>query len=131
MAKSDLTGLLIFIVMIEISMYVFLGVTTTGTSLFDLINSGSLFNAASFWSWITNNLSDVVGLVGVGTIAVGTALATKNDFAIYAGITFVFLSYAKVFIDLQSEIARQINSFMTLEGGGLISMIIVVPLMVL
>lgn len=131
MGKSDLTALLILVVVIEISMYVFLGVTTTGTSLFDLINSGALFNAQTFWAWITTNLSDVVGIVGVGTIVVGTALATKNDFAIYAGISFVFLSYAKVFIDLQTELAKQINSFMTLEGGGLLSMIIVMPIVVL
>jgi len=131
MAKSDLTGLLILIVVIEICAWVFLGVTTFGTALLDLFTSDSLSSGSAFWTWITDNLSSVIGIAGAAAIAVGTALATKNDFAIFAGIALVLFSYGTVFFQLQQQIASQFNDMMTLEGGGLLATIIVIPIVIL
>ena len=131
MAKSDLTGLLILIVVIEVCAWVFLGVTTFGTALLKLFLGPSLSSGAAFWTWITDNISAVIGIAGAATIAVGTLIATKNDFAIFAGIALVLFSYGTVFFQLQQQIASQFNDMMTLEGGGLLATIIVIPIVIL
>ena len=131
MAKSDLTGLLILIIVIELTLYIFMGSTTPFTSLLQLLTSGSLWGTTSFWLWVTSNWQNVVGIVGVGTIAVGTALATKNDFAIYAGFAAVFFSYISVFMRMYAQLTLEWNAFSTLEGGGLFSILFVAPIVVL
>jgi len=133
MAKSDLTGLLIFIVVIELAMLIFFNVDTPVTSLFTMIRDGAFSSGSEFFKWITTSFEDVIGIVGLGFIAVGTALATKNDFAIFAGISFVFISYASVFSQLQQRLSDQIDTFfqVTTGAGTLISFLVVLPIVAL
>jgi hypothetical protein len=131
MAKSDLVGLLLFILMIEVCMYVFLGVTTPFTSLYDLIASGSVMSLNSLWVWLGSNFIDIIGALGLGAIIIGSTLTGKADFVVYAGITAVLASYALVISDLYSRLTIEFNTYSSLSAGGFFAFLIVAPIMIL
>lgn len=129
--KAELVPLLLMVLAVEISMYAFLGVTTPGTSLYDFLVSGSLSSSSNFFSWIKQNMLDIMGLIGIGTIIVGTYISGKSLEVIYAGIALLFLSYVKVFFDFGSIISREINMYSSFNAGGIFSAVIIAPILLL
>lgn len=132
MAKSDLTGLLLAIFVIEITIYAFTGFTGTLTTLYDLVVSGSLFSANSFWQWITSNILGVVGVAGAGAIIIGTVGTNKQDFVVFAGVVLVFISYGSLFVRMIPRLANELSRFTFLQGGAtFIATMIMAPIIIL
>ena len=132
MVKSELTSLLILIVLIEFSMWIFLGVTASTTVLFDMFSNGLTGGSTDFVDWLLDNILALVSLVGVATIVVGTLIATERTFAIYAAFAFVFLGYSSVFFDMARRLVEAYDKFFSLSGGGYImAMVVLIPIMIL
>jgi hypothetical protein len=126
--KSDMVGLLSLIFAIELFMWVWLGRTTTTTVLFDLFLNGI---GGDFMAWLDSNIMSVVGAGAAVTIIIGSFMTNKSDFIIYAGFAALFASYISVFINLKKDLTTLFNSMMSLNGGGLIAIAIIAPIIIL
>jgi hypothetical protein len=126
--KSDMVGLLSLIFAIELFMWVWLGRTTTTTVLFDLFLNGI---GGDFMAWLDSNIMSVVGAGAAVTIIIGSLMTNKSDFIIYAGFAALFASYISVFINLKKDLTTLFNSMMSLNGGGLIAIAIIAPIIIL
>lgn len=129
--KSELTGLVLFLLVIEICMQLFLGVTTPATVLLDMFLSATngVFSDGGFWTWITSNMTQVLGLGGAAII-IGASFRDRSQTIIWAGFALVFFSYGAVFIELQKQLSTHFSAFGTLAGGDLFALLIVLPIMV-
>jgi len=115
---------LMLIIAIELTMKLFLGITTPGTSLIDLLINPHNWSLTAF----VINAGSIIGLAGIAGIVIGS-FWSKGDFLVYAGIAALFYSYGKVFGEFNTQL---INSIPSSSGAGnLIAMLIIAPIIVL
>ncbi len=121
---GKLMPLLIFIIVVELAMMLFLGVSTPSTALL------SLFLNPTSWSSLAliTKITSVIALAGVGGIIVGTFVNFKSDFLIFAGLTTVFLSYGQSLYAVYSKIQgiKDLGDWSTLIALLIVSPIIIV-----
>lgn len=96
---GKLLPLLLTIAAIEISLSLFLGISTPGTSILNLVTNLELWSETSLIIKITT-LTAGAALAG---IIVGTVWF-KNDFLIYGSLAGLFLTYGAMFFELKTKI---------------------------
>ena len=113
--------MLLFIISINLTLVVFLGMDPPGSSLWSLITNPQDWGNLS----LIKVMFDAVTLSAVAGIVVGS-FWTKSDFLIYATITSVFLSFG---ISI-AELYNIINAWPELgDSASYIALIFIAPLM--
>lgn len=119
---GKLLPMLLFIVAINISLVVFVGISPPGSSIWTLITNPQDWSSLSLMSLMT----DAVALSAVAGIVVGS-FWTKSDFLIYAGVTGVFLSFGMSF----AELYNRFNQWEVLgQSYSYIATIFIAPLLI-
>ncbi len=114
--------MLLFIVAINLSLVMFLGVDAPLSSLWDLIQAPQNWGNLSLLSLF----GDVIGLASVIGVVVGS-FWTKSDFLVFAGIAGVFLSFG---ISI-SSLFTQLNSNPVFgPGQSYIAILVIAPIVV-
>jgi len=117
---------LLMIIAIEVSMRLFLGVTTPITALLNLILNPANWNLSTFVT-DTNNW---LGLAAIGGIVIGSYWS-KGDFLVFASIAVIFWSYGSVFAQLHTTLVSVIDAHTEMHAGTLISFFILAPMIIL
>jgi hypothetical protein len=117
---GKLLNSLLLIAAIELSMALFLGISTPVTSLLTLVLNPSTWSSTS----IITKFMSLTTAASLGVIAIGTLLY-KSDFFIYGAIAALFLSYGLVFANLYSYL----NSVPGLQNTPLV-IIILAPMII-
>lgn len=114
--------MLLFVVAINLSLVMFIGIDAPLSSLWDLIQGPQNWNDLSLLSLF----GDVIGLASVVGIVVGS-FWTKSDFLVFAGISGVLLSFG---ISI-SSLFTQFNAYPVFgTGQSYIAILIIAPLVV-
>jgi len=103
-----LLNLLLLLVAIELSLIMFLGITTPSSSLVSLAtNSQNWSNLA-----LINQLQLIIAGLGTAVIIVGLFVGAKSDFLIMAPLVTVLLTYGATFYQVYQVIIQhsQFNS---------------------
>ena len=93
---------LILLFAIELSMILFMGIAIPGTSLYNF-----LINPVSWDDMpLLGALSDVLFIGGTALIIAGL-YAIKNEFALYAGISAIFISFGSGFYQFYQYYSKE------------------------
>jgi len=124
MAFGKLAPFLIFLIAVEFSLMLFIGVNTPALDLLTLVSNPENWTIDG----LINRIGGVIAAVGVIGILIGTFVGGKTDFLIFGGFTTLFLSYGKVLAQLNANIAA-LKDVST--AGNLIAFLITAPIIII
>jgi len=124
MAFGKLAPFLIFLIAVEFSLMLFIGVNTPALDLLTLVSNPENWTIDG----LINRIGGVIAAVGVIGILIGTFVGGKTDFLIFGGFTTLFLSYGKVLAQLSANIAA-LKDVST--AGTLIAFLITAPIIII
>jgi len=103
---GKLTYSVMVIFAIQLVAIMFLGVSFPGTAVYSAVVGNEQWDGLDFIDWTSSIL------LGIGAIGIVAGLTWwKNDFAFYASVAAVFLSFGQTYYELYQIVASKLYGF--------------------